>query len=143
MELDRALELAVVASWEDLVKPSDTSSVHVEYEKQPNSPLTSLSVWTIKHRGYATLVCRYSVAPSNSPTLSSEVPGVHFANAYHSKKLVKDLDFIMRNQGQFTRPVDRSVHGLVQIDCPSAEERGEASAWSRSIPAEFAKTVWN
>jgi len=138
MELDRAFELAVVASWGDLVKPSDTSSVHVEYEKQPNSPLTSLSVWTIKNRGYGTLVCRYSAAPPNSPTLSSEVPGAHFANAYHSKKLVEDLDFIMRNQGQFTRPIDRSVHGLVQIDCPSTEDRSEAAAWSHSIRAELA-----
>ena len=34
VELDRALELAVVASWEDMVKPGETCSVHVEYERQ-------------------------------------------------------------------------------------------------------------
>jgi hypothetical protein len=137
MELDRALELAVVSSWGDLVKGGDPCSVRVEYRKVPNLPLDSLEVWTVRNRGYGTLVCRYSVAPSNSPSLSSEVPRVHFANSYHSKMLVKDLDFIMRNQGQFTRPADRSIHGWVRIDCPSDVDRNDAAIWSRTVPQEL------
>ena len=139
MELDRALELAVVASWEDMVKPGDTCSVHVEYQKQPDSPLSSVMVWTTRNRGYGTLVCRYSVAPSNSASPSFEGSSVHFANSYHSRKLADTLDFVMRNQNRFTRPADRSIHGLVQIDCPSPKDRSDAAAWSRATlngPAE-------
>jgi hypothetical protein len=141
MELDRALELAAVASWEDLVKPGDACTVHVEYEKQPESPLSSVTVWTIKNRGYGTLVCRYSAAPSNSASPSLEDSPVHFVNSYHSKKLADTLDFVMRNQNRFTRPADRSIHGLVQIDCPSPKDRSDAATWSLaslSGPAEGA-----
>jgi hypothetical protein len=143
MELDRALEPAVVSSWKDIVKPADTCSVHIEYEKQPDSPLASLSVWTIRNRGYGTLVWRYSVAPPDSASSASEVTRVHFANRYQSKILADCLDFIMRNQGQFTRPADRSIHGLVQMDCPSEEDRSDAATWSQAVVAEFAETVWN
>jgi hypothetical protein len=132
MELDRALELAVVSSWGDLAKGGDPCSVRVEYRKVPNLPLDSLEVWTVRNRGYGTLVCRYSVAPSNSPSLSSEVPRVHFANFYHSKVLSKHLQFIMRNQERFTRPADRSIHGWVRIDCPSEADRKNAAVWSRA-----------
>ena len=143
MELDRALELAVVASWEDVVKRGDPCSVHVEYEKQSDSPLASLSVWTIRNRGYGTLICRYSVAPLDSASFGSEVSKVRFANSYQSEILAECLDFIMRNQGQFTRPADRSIHGLVQIDCPSEEDRSDAASWSQAVRTEFAETVWN
>src|SRR6185312_14560755 len=141
MELDRALELAVVASWKDVVKPGDPCSVHVEYEKHPDSPLRSLSVWTIRNRGYGTLVCRY-FAPDPASS-ASEASRAHFANSYRSKILADCLEFIMRNQGQFTRPADRSIHGLVQIDCPSEEDQSDAATWSRAVVAEFAETVWN
>jgi hypothetical protein len=137
MDLDRALELAVVSSWGDLVKPGDPCSVRVEYRKVPNLPLDSLEVWMVRNRGYGTLVCRYSVAPSNSPSPSSEVPRAHFANSCHSKMLVKDLDFIMRNQRQFTRPADRSIHGWVRIDCPSDADRNDAAAWSKTVCQEL------
>lgn len=143
MELDRAFELAVAASWEDVVKPGDTSSVHVEYEKQPGLPLSSLSVWTIRNHGYGTLVCRYYVAPLGFLPSASEVTSVRFANSYRSKTLADCLHFIMANQGQFTRPTDRSIHGLVQLECPTEEERNEATAWYRTASIEVAETVWN
>src|SRR5690348_17797476 len=110
MELDRALELAVVSSWEDLVKPGETCSVHVEYKKVPSLPLDSLEVWTIRNRGYGTLVCRYYGTLSSSVSASSQ-GSVHFANSYYSKILANNLSFIMENQCQFTRPADRSIHG--------------------------------
>ena len=144
MELDRALEFAVVAAWEEVVKPGDISSVHVEYEKQPGCPLASLSVWTIRNRGYGTLVSRYSVtAPPDSVSSASDVSRLRFANSYQSELLAECLDFIMRNQGQFTRPADRSIHGLVQIDSPSEEDRRDAASWSQSVVAKFAENVWN
>ena len=143
MELDRALELAVVSSWGELVKPSETCSVHVEYKNISDLPVSSLEVWTIRNRGYGTLVCDYSVAPSNSVSPSSEVPGIRFANSYHSKMLVNNLNFIMRNQHHFTRPVDGSIHGLVQIDCPSEEDKSDAATWSRAALTDSAESIRN
>lgn len=133
MELDRALELAVVSSWEELVSPGESCSVHVEYKNIAELPLSSLEVWMIKNRGYGKLVCSYSVSQSDSSTASPEPVGIHFENPYRSKTLVGNLDFIMRNQRQFNRPPDRSVHGLVQIDRPSEAEAKSAAIWSRNI----------
>jgi len=143
MELDRALELAVLASWEDLVEPGDTCCVRVEYEKQPDSPLSSVAVWTVTNRGYETLVCSYSISPSDSASGSFEGLSIQFTNSYGSKTLADSLGFVMRNQNSFSRPTDRSIHGLVQVDCPSKENRSEAASWNRSIRAEFAGIVWN
>lgn len=133
MELDRALELAVISSWGDLVKPGETCSVHVEYKNTYDLPLNSLEVWTIRNRGYGMLACDYSVAPSDSTSRSCEASGVHFANSYRSKTLANNLDFIMRNQRDFTRSADHSIHGLVQIDCPTEEDRNDAATWSRAV----------
>jgi hypothetical protein len=133
MELDRAFELAVVSSWGDLVKPGEICSVRVEYKKVSDFRLDSVEVWTVRNRGYGTLVCRYSVAPSNSASLSAEVPRVHFANSYYSTTLIEDLDFIMRNQGHFTRPADRSINGSIQIARPSEVDRNDAATWSRTV----------
>jgi hypothetical protein len=143
MELDRALELAVASSWEDLVKPGERCSVHIEYKNSVDTPISSVEVWTIRNRGYGTLVCRYFVARADGSSLSSERPGVHFANSYGSKALADGLGFIMRNQGRFTRLPDRSVHGLVQIDCPSEEDRSDAATWSQAVHTELSETVWN
>lgn len=128
MELDRALELAVVSSWNELASPGEPCSVHVEYKNVSAVPLSSLEVWMIKKRGYGMLVCRCS-GPSFG---AADTSGCVFGNAYRSETLAGDLDFILRNQGQFSRPADRSVHGLVQVDQPSAEDRSDATAWSRS-----------
>ena len=141
MELDRALELAVVSSWGELVKPGETCSVHVEYENTSDLPLSSLEVWTTRNRGYGTLVCDYFVAPSNSVFPSFEVPRIRFANSYHSKMLVNNLNFIMRNQHQFTRPADRSIHGLVQIDWPTEKDKSDAATWGRAVLTDSAETI--
>jgi hypothetical protein len=47
--------------------------------------------------------------------------------------MARNLDFIMRNQRRFSRPPDRSVHGLVQINRPSEAEAKNAAIWSRNI----------
>lgn len=143
MELDRALELAVISSWEDLVKPSDACSMHVEYENILHVPLRLLEVWAIRNRGYGTLVCRYSLAANNFNPLASEDPAIRFANSYYAPQLADSLNFIIRNQGRFTWPPGRGVHGLVRVDCPVEEDRSDARAWSQSVFADFAQTPWN
>jgi hypothetical protein len=132
MELDQALEFAVVSSWDELVHPGEPYSIHVEYKNSSELPLTSVEVWMIKKRGYGCLVFRYSLEHTASLAPSSEAPGMHFANSYTSNILAANLDFIMRHQNQFSRPVDHSIHGLVQIDAPSEEERASAAAWWQS-----------
>jgi len=135
MELDRALELAVVSSWEELVKPGESCSMHVEYKNVSELPLNSVEVWMIKNRGYGMLVCRYSMSQTSSSAASPGPLGMHFANSYQSRTMAADLDFIMRNQRQFSRPPDRSIHGLIQVDLPSEEDRKSAVAWSGSARA--------
>ena len=141
MELDQALELAVVASWDELVVPGESCTIHVEYVDLSQLPVSSLEVWMIKNRGYGTLVCRYSVAGSNSSVPRLEGLPMHFANSYRSQTLADNLDFIMRNQSQFSRPSDHSIHGLVQIDRPSKEDRNDAATWSRAACIDTAETV--
>ena len=61
MQLDRALELAVVSSWNEIVTAGEACSVHVEYQNVSRLPVSSLEVWMIKKRGYGMLVCRCSM----------------------------------------------------------------------------------
>ena len=133
MDLDRALELAVVASWDELVDPGEACSIHIEYVNLPELPVNSLEVWKIKNRGYGTLVCRYSTAGSNSLVSRLEVPAMHFANSYRSQTLADNLDFILRNQHLLSRSSDRSTHGLVQVDLPLEKDRESAKIWSREV----------
>lgn len=133
MEIDRALELAAVSSWDDLVNPGESCSIHVEYGNVSELPLNPVEVWKITDRGDGTLVCSYTISRSDSSPVGLETPEIHFANNYRSTILADNLDFIMRNQRQFSRPPGRSIHGLVQIDLPSEEERKRAAIWSRGI----------
>jgi len=130
MELDRALELAVVSSWDELVRPGESYSVHVEYKNVSKVPLNAVEVWMMKNRGYGCLAFRYSVAQSSAPL--SGAPTIYFANSYSSKMLAENFDFIMRNQDRFSRPLDQSVHGLVQVDAPDEQDRVSAAAWRQS-----------
>jgi hypothetical protein len=131
MDLDRALELAVVSAWADLVAvPGEVCSIHVEYPDVSGQPLSSLQVWMIKNRGYGNLICKYSGTGSPAATKPLEI---QFANSYCSQTLVRDLDFIIRNQSQFSRPSVHSIHGLVQVEVPSVEETKRAEAWSHTL----------
>ena len=141
MELDRALELAVVSSWDEIVNPGEPCSLHVEYENVRELPLNSVEVWMIKNRGYGTLVCNYSMPLSDSSVASPETLGMQSANSCRSKTLAANLDFIMRNQHQFSRPPDRSIHALIQIDHPSKEERERAAIWSRGIRTDSSENL--
>lgn len=141
MELDQALELAVVSSWDDLVHAGESCSIHIEYTNMTRLPVNSLEVWSIKNRGYGTLVCRCSISASNSSPSPAEPSRCIFSNSYGSKALAADLDFIIRNQYQFSRPGDHSIHGLVQVDPPSEDDRKRASAWNRSPSAESARAL--
>jgi hypothetical protein len=124
MELDRAFGLAVVFAWGDLAKVSQPSSVRVEYRCGPGVPLDQVSVWSTGARGYQRRVCDYWTSAS-----LSHAQGVRFRNGYASDQLARTLDLVMKNQAQFTRPVDACCDGLALIYPPSDRDRAEASSW--------------
>ena len=124
MELDRAFGLAVVFAWGDLAKVSQPSSVRVEYRCEPGVPLEEVSVWSTGARGYQRRVCDYRTSAS-----LSHPQGARFRNGYASDQLARTLDLVMKNQAQFTRPVDACCDGLALVYPPSDSDRAEASRW--------------
>jgi hypothetical protein len=134
MDFEKALEFAVISSWDELVKPKDNSSIHVEYANVDGIPVASLQVWDT-HKGYENLVCDYSVRPSSG----SELQGARFANAYASRTLAEALDFIMQNQTQFSRPAGRGVNGLVQVAAPTKADSASAADWWHAMMTELVR----
>ena len=128
MELDKALEFAVISAWEDLMKSAPPCSVRIEYRCEPGTSLDYLSVWSVRAAGDQYLVCDYRTLTS-----SARPGGVRFENGHHSDKLAQTLDFIMKNQNQFTRPADARRDGLVLIYPPTGDERTEAASWMRGV----------
>jgi hypothetical protein len=138
MELDQALEFAVASSWNELVRPGESCSVHVEYVNEPKVPLQRVEVWMIRYRGYGSLIGSYSVAAASAAPRGQLTP-MHFASSYGSQTLADNLGFIMSHQDQFSRAPSTSVHGLVQIDPPTEDERKSAADWSSGIHTGIAK----
>src|SRR2546427_9064374 len=99
LELDKAFQYAVTLAWDDLMKPIEPRAIRVEYLCEPGSPLGHLSVWSVRAGGYQDLVCDFRA--SASPAHPS---GACSGNRHSSDKLAATLDFILKNQGQFTRP---------------------------------------
>jgi hypothetical protein len=127
MELDKALQFAVITAWDDLMRASQPSSVRVEYQGKPGTALDNVSVWSSKVWGYHDLVCDWTSASSAHPS------GVCFKNGHGSDKLADTLSFIMNNQDRFTRPADAGRNGLVLIDPPAIDERQEAATWMNQV----------
>src|SRR5713226_7404843 len=130
LELDQALRYAVILAWEDLMKPTEPSSVRVEYLFEPGTALDHLSVWSVGVGGYQDLVCDcWAWASLAHPS------GARFGSTHYSDKLAQTLVFVMKNQGQFTHPADAGRDGLVQIHPPDADDRTEAATWMRVVQA--------
>ena len=128
MELDKALQLAVIQSWEDILKVPNSCSVRIEYQQEVGTSLDYLSIWSDRPKGYQFLICSYWTT-----TTSAHPCGARFANEYRSDQLAQSLDFIMKNQDQFPRPVGASRSGLVLINPPSGEDRAEAATWMSEV----------
>ncbi len=124
LELDKAFQYAVTLAWEDLMTPIEPRAIRVEYLWEPGSPLDHLSVWSVRAGGYQDLVCDFRASAS-----LTHPSGACFGNRHSSDKLAATLDFILKNQGQFTRPADAGRHGLVLIHAPDADDRTEAATW--------------
>lgn len=128
MELDKAFRFALVLAWEDLLKVAKPCSIRLEYQFEPDTFLDHLTVWLDKSGGYGDLVCDYWTGTS-----ATHASGIDFRNGHHSVNLAQTLDFIMKNQDQFTHPADASRHGLVWIYPPAEEDRAEAATWMSAV----------
>ncbi len=128
MELDKAFEFAVILAWKDLMKVTEPCSVRVEYRCEPGTSLDNVSVWSVRAGGEQDLVCDYWTRTS-----SAHPSGVRFRNGRYSDQLAQTLDFIMKNQDQFTRRADACRDGLVLIYPPAGVEHAEAAAWMRKV----------
>jgi hypothetical protein len=128
MELDKALQYAVIAAWEDLAKVSKPSSARVEYLCEPGTALDYLSVWSVRAGGEQDLVCDYWTWTS-----SAHPSGVRFRNGHSSDQLAQTLDLIMNNQDRFTRPADGGRYGLILIYPPAEDARAKAGATMREV----------
>jgi hypothetical protein len=134
MELDKALHIAVVQGWDDLMKKKGLSVARVEYTCQPGALLEHFGVWAAKAWGDYDLACDYWMHKS-----SSHPAGASFWNSFCSTELATSLDFIMKNQDQFTRRAEGGSVGLVLIDPPTESERTEGIAWMEKIHATLPK----
>ena len=124
MELDKAFELAVIFARDDWMKVTQPCSARVEYQREPETSLDYLSVWLVRAGGYQDLVCDYWTRSS-----SAHPTGVGFRNRHHSDRLAQTLDFVMKNQDQFS-PCLPSWPGS---DRPPEDERAEAATWMRQV----------
>src|SRR5438445_2117572 len=98
LELDTAFRYAVTLAWQDFRKLTEPRSMRVEYLCEPGTALDHLSVWSVRAGGYQDLVCDYWTCTS-----SAHPSGACFGNRHYIDKLAQNLDFIMKNQGVFTR----------------------------------------
>ena len=130
LELDKAFQYAVTLAWEDFLKPTEPRGIRVEYLCEPGSPLDHLSVWSVRAGGYQDLVCDFWASASRA-----HPSGACLGNRHSSDKLAATLDFIMKNQGQFTRPADAGRHGLVLVYPPDGDDRIEAATWMKGVQA--------
>jgi len=124
MELDKAFQFAVIDAWEDLRRVTEPCSIRVEYQGEPGTSLDYLRIWSDRGGGYQHLVCDYWTW-----TTPAHPSGVRFTNGYHSDGLGQTLEFIMKNQDQFTRRADPCRDGLVLIYPPTGDQRAEAATW--------------
>jgi hypothetical protein len=130
LELDKAFKYAVTLAWEDLMTPIEPRAIRVEYLCEAGSPLDHLSVWSVRAGGYQDLLCDFWASAS-----LAHPSGACFGNRHSSDKLAETFDFIMKNQGQFTRPADAGRHGLVLLYPPDADDRAEAATWMKGAQA--------
>lgn len=90
--------------------------------------MDSLSAWSVRAGGEQDLVCDYWRWAS-----AAHQSGVRFTNGHYSDQLAQSLDFIMKNQDQFTRAADACGDGLALIYPPTGDERTEAATWMRGL----------
>ena len=124
---ERVLESAVVVSWKDLFRGTETGLIHIEYGFSPSGTLDYLQVWSSVRRGYWLLACSYWMSASKLHDT-----GVHFDNGYQSEDLASILAVVMQHQTSFALPPNLGRQGLLQIITPTEKESIAAAASIRN-----------
>jgi len=124
---ERVLESAVVVSWKDLFRGTETGLIHIEYGFSPSGTLDYLQVWSSVRRGYWLLACSYWMSASKLHD-----SGVHFDNGYQSEDLASILAVVMQHQTSFALPPNLGRQGLLQIITPTEKESIAAAASIRN-----------
>jgi hypothetical protein len=122
LRFDRTLEYAVVQSWDELMPPSTSGLVQIEYQTGADGSVDFLKIWASTVRGHWSLICEFWMR-----SLWSHTTGVRFANDYHAADLAHALEFMAEHEVAFSELPGR--HGLIQINPPTEEERREAKHW--------------
>jgi hypothetical protein len=122
ISLDRALEYAVIQSWDELMPDRTAGLIHIEYQTGSDGVVEYLKVWSSIARGTWKLVCELWMRP-----LWSHVTGLRFENNYRSETLSNSLELIMGKKQTFPRVSEQA--GLIQIHPPTQAERSEADRW--------------
>lgn len=134
VQLDRILESAVVLSWTDLLHPSQTGLIHIEYA--PGTRRRYLKIWQLTGSGEWSLVCEYWRArgPTGAP-----VDRLTFSNGYHSAALAEMLEIIMQHQYNFAPSLTPGV-GMIQVTQPTERASLAADACMRHVYESFGLT---
>jgi hypothetical protein len=121
-ELARVLHSAVILSWDDLMPPGATGSIHVEYGTGVSGAIDFLKVFSSTTWGYWKLACEYWVSSSWGHT-----PGMSFGDFPCPRKFAQTVQKLMQHAGEFTPPCEPSCNGVIQVTPPSEAERKDAS----------------
>jgi len=128
VELDKALEFAVVLGWDELKTIADPCSVRVEYRNTVGTAVDYLSIWSVNAKYEQHMVC-----DCWTWTSSAHPSGIRFTGKFQPPKLGMALDFILMNQDQFTRPAGACPEGLALVYPPNADELTEATTWIAGV----------
>ncbi len=120
--LEQVLESAIVVSWVDLMRGTESGLIHVEYGFAPDATLDYLKVWSSLTRGHWLLAGEYWMAANTFHGV-----GVRFDNGYESEGLAHILESAMQHQNSFVLPPNLGRQGLLQISTPTAEEIAAAA----------------
>jgi hypothetical protein len=121
--LDRTLECAIVVSWSDFMRGTQTGLIHIEYAFAPTGTLDYLKVWSSIARGHWLLACGYWTSAN-----TFHGTGVRFENGYESEGLAHILEFVMQHQNSFVLSPTLGRQVLLQISRPTVEESATAAA---------------
>ena len=121
--LDRTLECAILVSWSDFMRGTQTGLIHIEYALAPTGTLEYVKVWSSIARGHWLLACEYWTS-----TNTFHGTGVRFENGYESEGLAHILEFVMQHQNSFALPLNLGRQRLLQISTTTVEESAAAAA---------------
>jgi hypothetical protein len=144
MRLDRVLEAAVQAHWNELMPAEDAGSIQVEYRTESDASLQYLKIWASTARGHWDLVCEQWITAA-----WSHVPGLQFCSGYYSKAFGRLLEVVTRHQSAFVELSGPCRDGMIQVSAPAEDERRAAESWIAEVlaglsssPAEQLVTAW-